>query len=870
MAPRLRHNDYTVGWVCALPDELTAAQEMLDEEHHDLPPSGNDTNIYCLGRISEHNVALACLPAGFIGVASATAVAMQMKSTFPAIRFGLMVGIGGGVPGKDADIRLGDVVVSQPGKGHGGVIQYDFGKSTPSGFERTGFLNAPPLVLLNAVTKLRSNQRRGRNRLSLHLSKLSDLPDFSRDKAESDMLFEVGYNHVGEDSCVSCVPTRQIQREDRANSTPMVHYGTIASGNQVMRDGTIRDQISSEFGRVLCFEMEAAGLMNNFPCLVIRGICDYSDSHKNKRWQPYAAGTAAAYAKELLLIIPAAEVAKTQTIDEVTREYLPFSRNRKFVGRDTDLDALKNKLFISKECQKMALVGLGGVGKTQIALQFAYWVRENHPDFSIFWLPALSMETFEQGCTEIARALRIRQSEDGKEDVRKLVQQRLSAKTKGKGKWLLIVDNADDMDLLRGVEEEEGLLDLLPQNDNGLTLFTTRHNEVAQLVAGSDMVEVEKMEKEEAMNLLKKSLTLKRLPNDDGLMTDLLVELDYLPLAITQAAAYINTNRSSISEYHRLLKSSEQDAIAMMSTESPDNTRYKKSVNAVAKTWIISFNQILKHDIVAADLLAFISCIEWKAIPYSILPAVQPEVRMASAIGTLYSYSFLERREDGKMLDMHRLVHLSTRIWISQRGREGETSKAVLKRLSEVFPCDDYTHREIWRQYLPHAARIGQIEQCQDTEEKSELCLKVGRCLYVDGRIKETVVWLRESCEWRDRNLAEDDADRLASQHALAGAYQANGQVKEAVDLLERVVAIRAEHALAGAYEANGQVKEAVKLLESVVALKRKIMAEDHPSRIVSERMLASFYNDMLKKPETGQATANDVMLFGLNANQSR
>jgi nucleoside phosphorylase len=98
----------------------------------------------------------------------------------------------------------------------------------------------------------------------------------------------------------------------------MVHYGTIASGNQVIRDGLQRDRLSSELGNILCFEMEAAGLMNSFPCLVIRGICDYADSHKNKKWQPYAAATAAAYAKEILSVIPAAEVATTRTADEAT------------------------------------------------------------------------------------------------------------------------------------------------------------------------------------------------------------------------------------------------------------------------------------------------------------------------------------------------------------------------------------------------------------------------------------------------------------------------------------------------------------------------------------------------------------------------
>lgn len=124
---------------------------------------------------------------------------------------------------------------------------------------------------------------------------------------------------------MSCLPARKIQRKERANDAPIVHYGTIASGNQVMRDGIERDNVSSELGGVLCFEMQAAGLMNNFPCLVIRGICNYSDSHKNKRWQPYAAGIAAAYAKELLLLIPAADVVNTQTANNATGGQLSYS-----------------------------------------------------------------------------------------------------------------------------------------------------------------------------------------------------------------------------------------------------------------------------------------------------------------------------------------------------------------------------------------------------------------------------------------------------------------------------------------------------------------------------------------------------------------
>lgn len=320
MAKRqLLREEYSVGWVCALPIELAAAHVMLDEEHQYLGQDPNDTNLYTLGRIGEHNVVIACLPAGRIGISSAAAVAVQMKSAFPSIRIGLMVGIGGGVPSEDADIRLGDVVVGQPHMGHGGVVQYDFGKATPSGFERTSFLNMPPAILLAAIVKVRANVLIGRNSLSNRVSKLSDLPVFKRDNTEPDILYKASYKHVGGTTCGSCNKDMVVRRLPRGSEEIVVHYGTIASGNLVIRDGTTRDTVSSEFGGVLCFEMEAAGLINSFPCLVIRGISDYADSHKNKKWQAYAAGTAAAYAKEVLFTIPALEVSAIPSIDDTMK-----------------------------------------------------------------------------------------------------------------------------------------------------------------------------------------------------------------------------------------------------------------------------------------------------------------------------------------------------------------------------------------------------------------------------------------------------------------------------------------------------------------------------------------------------------------------
>jgi nucleoside phosphorylase len=172
-AMSLRHRDYTVAWVCALPLEMAAAKAMLDEIHPDLPTSSNDENAYLLGEIRAHNIVIACLPSGVYGTTSAATVANQMRFTFPSIRFGLMVGIGGGVPSKEVDIRLGDVVVSKPTGHLGGVVQYDFGKTVSQGiFEHTGMLNKPPQILLTAISRLQADQIAETSRIPEYLSEM--------------------------------------------------------------------------------------------------------------------------------------------------------------------------------------------------------------------------------------------------------------------------------------------------------------------------------------------------------------------------------------------------------------------------------------------------------------------------------------------------------------------------------------------------------------------------------------------------------------------------------------------------------------------------------------------------------------------------
>ncbi len=304
MSTSFSHRDYTVGIVCALAIERAAVIRLLDESHPKLSRKKHDDGAYAYGQLGNHKVVIASLPSGVPGIGAAATVGKDLQRTFPSIQFVLMVGIGGGVP-RNGLVRLGDVVVSRPYGQHGGVIQYDFGKAMQADrFIRTGMLNRPPRVLLNAIQDLESQDLLGTSKVAQFVSSAG--PPFVHPGQEYDRLFDASYEHKGApDTCEQCDQTRLAHREARSDGSPRVHYGNIASGSQVMRDAAKRDRLAEE-GDVLCFEMEAAGLMD-LGCLVIRGISDYADSHKSDRWQKYAAIAAAAFAKYLLLEIPELE-----------------------------------------------------------------------------------------------------------------------------------------------------------------------------------------------------------------------------------------------------------------------------------------------------------------------------------------------------------------------------------------------------------------------------------------------------------------------------------------------------------------------------------------------------------------------------------
>jgi nucleoside phosphorylase len=341
--PTLTHNDYTVGWICALPKEFAVAVAMVDQIHPDLPSMPGDTCTYRVGSIGKHNVVIACLPKGGIGNNPAAVVAIQIKRSFSSIRVGLMVGIGGGIPTK---VKLGDVVISTPVDVYLGVVQWNLDKTEKNEtFKRTGALNSPPKALLTAVSTMEGMNTIKECEIPRYLEEMgkkwpksvqryskplpSGLANSNNDwNVPRDVisvlwgtiLALLGYL-LGWEILAPTARGGELAGSDgdqEQQEEIVVHYGLIPSGNQVIKNAKCRDKINERVGgNVLCIEMEAAGLMKDFPCIVIRGICDYTDEQKNKNWQEYAAAVAAACAKELLGYVQPSLVAEERPLRDI-------------------------------------------------------------------------------------------------------------------------------------------------------------------------------------------------------------------------------------------------------------------------------------------------------------------------------------------------------------------------------------------------------------------------------------------------------------------------------------------------------------------------------------------------------------------------
>ncbi|KAF3065086.1 hypothetical protein GL218_01180 [Daldinia childiae] len=566
--------------------------------------------------------------------------------------------------------------------------------------------------------------------------------------------------------------------------------------------------------------------------------------------------------------------------------HIPHLRNEHFGGRDQILEEIENHFFVKKR-KKLAVLGLGGVGKTQVALEFAYRVRDHRPEYSVFWVLAQSQATFEQSYAGLAKLLQI----SGEEDQKMLVKKHLSSENAGK--WLLIVDNADDHEATFQSNDSTGMIKHLPQNDYGLTLFTTRLREVAVDVAINNVVDLGEMNPEEAKSLFRSYKKADQPDQDQNETTidELVKELTYLPLAIVQAASYMNKNMMSVEKYLSLLRGEERNVVNLMDRAFYDDIL--DMPRAVIKTWTVSFEQIRKCDRIAADMFSFMACLDPKAIPQSLLPAQQSEVDFEHAIGTLLGYAFITRQENGSMFDMHRLVHIAIRAWLQDHDLKRIRTDAIID-LSSILLFYNLTDHKVWREYMPHTLRLLEEGKDYQIREIYELSCNVGRYLYGARRFREASKVLSEALTRRKEHnfqentllfplesyladsylhirrdqdaikllepvvVVEDESPvQLQMQFTLAGAYASSEQAEQAekaVKILKRLFVIYGKfpeddphrlavtHQLALAFSVNGQLEDAIDMFKHIISIGREVWGKEHINLLTTEQGLAAAY----------------------------
>ncbi|RSL47385.1 hypothetical protein CEP54_013432 [Fusarium duplospermum] len=259
-----------------------------------------------------------------MGPINAATCAATVVQQFPNIRFALMIGTGGGIPSQAQDIRLGDVAVGIPGGSHPGVIQYDFGKYEQDGsFVLKGCLNKPPSVLISACHRLEEDEEETGRRPHCDILK-AICEKYGRYKRPSndDVLFKDDFRHVNSSGdCTECQAAGEegvvLRRPRHEIDRSLVHMGLIMSGGGVVRNSEDRRRLRRGNEDAICFEMEAAGIVDQIPCLVIRGICNYADTHKNDDWRRYAAAAAAAYGKAVLTKVTGKEVRAAMRLQDL-------------------------------------------------------------------------------------------------------------------------------------------------------------------------------------------------------------------------------------------------------------------------------------------------------------------------------------------------------------------------------------------------------------------------------------------------------------------------------------------------------------------------------------------------------------------------
>ncbi|KAK3946688.1 hypothetical protein QBC32DRAFT_128302 [Pseudoneurospora amorphoporcata] len=972
-APASKHG-FEIAILCALPKERAAVLLLLDDlwdgkgsDRHRYARAQGDCNAYTHGRIGRFHVVIVLLDT--MGKVPAAGAATAVRIGYPNISLALIVGICAGVPfpKKSQEVILGDVVISNI------LIHRDFGRQYSNRFvakveteDVYGRPNKNIRSLLRSLSLGDDGCPEVEEQAEKYLRQLQEKNDIDPKRktgkykypgVNKDKLFSDAYEHKHHNPTLDCgcctqgsicegsreiecdelgcddnllVPRQRLTQHGAQGSFPLpqIHIGRMGSGDSVIRSAQHRDALAVE--GVIGIEMEGAGAWDELPSIVIKGVCDYADSHKSKMWQDYAAATAASVAKAVLDEYPgsgrvsgdahgpqeamnplgdSARHQEMQQMSEKDQQYLkdlpttnprhdkthieqtkgshyrvkfslqgmPTSNN--FVPRPSDITDIEKSLLPyhrkTQGCNVFVLHGLGGIGKTQLAVNFA---RHYQAAFSaIFWLDGTSEDSLKQSFAICAKRIpqgqipeNIRSPKTGDEvDLNDIVEhvQEWLAKDDNVD-WLLIFDNVD-LDHTQG--EIPGAYDIRKyylRSDHGAVLITSRLSKLAQL---GESKRIKPADLDLSKKIFEKWYRKELMMDDDA--QKLLRLLEGLPLALAQAAAYMGELKLHVASYIRLYK---QQWNKLFQNTDSSLLDYGRSV---CTTWTISFNAIETRDENAGNLLRLWAFLDNREMWHNLLQAAKNhqeqwpkwlrdiacnDVEFLNIATLLLRYSIIEARESEQSnYSMHPVVHR----WISHI--QDDTGKKVFLRLAVMllgFSVPPNTTKNYWvlqRRLLPHAERclwwMGELEEGKWNIEDitiSHATHSLGNLYSDQGRLKEAEAMYQRALEGKEKALGPDHTSTLDTVHNLGNLYSDQGRLKEAETIYQRALegkkkalgpdhtsTLDTVHNLGNLYSDQGRLKEAETMYQRALEGYEKALRPDHTSTLNTINNLGLLYS---------------------------
>jgi len=537
--------------------------------------------------------------------------------------------------------------------------------------------------------------------------------------------------------------------------------------------------------------------------------------------------------------------------------HVPYRRNPFFTGREDILINLHTILNANNTValtQPPAISGLGGIGKTQTAIEYAYRYRDYYR--SILWVKADTPETLTSDFVTIASLLNLREKEAQDQN---LMVRAVKYWLEANSNWLIIFDNADDLHMVH---------DFLPAGDKGHILLTTRAHAMGGIAR---RVEIEKMDPEQgALFLLRRAGIITQdaplssaTEADCSKAKDISAAIDGLPLALDQAGAFIEETAYSLSEY-----------LAIYHKQRAELHKHRGGIasphpDPVAATWSLSFEKVEKANPAAAELLCFCAFLHPDAIPEEIItegaselsPLLQPvadnPIQLNKAIGELLKYSLIRRDPKTKMLTVHRLVQAVLKDGMGEEEQRQWAERTVLA-VNRAFPDpSDFTMWNLCERCLPHAQTCALlIDQWDITSEEAALLLnQAGYFLKQRARYAEAEPLYQRAIAIREKTLGKEHSATAIGLNNLASLYDAQGKYEQAESLYQHALVIREKllglkhpdvaqslNNLARLYDTQGKYEQAEPLYQRALAIDEQLLGSEHPEVATDFNNLALLY----------------------------